>query len=84
MILKLESNPGLVKEGDLVLYLTHRKSGKTIAHLGECVKGYGEGYCVRNLKTGKIDYPYTQDTVLVNEGIQAFGVSSQIVILNKV
>lgn len=38
MILKLESNPGLVKEGDLVLYLTHRKSGKTIAHLGECVK----------------------------------------------
>lgn len=79
MILKVESNPGLVQPGDIVMYLTHTKSDKTIMCVGECVKGYGEGYCVKNIKTGKIDYPYTQDTVLVNEGIRAYGVGVQMI-----
>lgn len=85
MIIKVESNPTHVDVGDIVLYYTYaKKTNKRILHVGEVVKPYGEGYCVRNIKTNKIDFPYTQSTVLVNEGIEIRGVRAELVETDKI
>lgn len=74
MIIDIENNPDNLKKGDLVVYIVRYRSGKKKLCIGEVTKGYGEGYEVKNLRTGELDKPYTQDTFLINEGARIRGV----------
>lgn len=73
-LLRIPSNPDWLTKGDTVLFIARMRNGKKILHIGEVVKGYTEGFEVKDIKTGKIYFPYSQDTFLINDGVEVMGV----------
>lgn len=84
MNLHIESNPAVLTKGDLVLF---KSNGKNILRVGFVIQGYNDGkendgkkFRVEEIITKKIYFPYTQNTILVNEGILIKGIKSQLIL----
>lgn len=89
MILQVESNPANIKKGDIVMFLTGEKSVNTypkVMRIGIVETPYFEkgGLTVKEISTSKIWKPYSQDIVLVNDGIPVKGIQTQIILTDKI
>lgn len=73
--IRIPCNPDWVEVGDLVLFIS-RENGTQQLQIGEVISDYKNGFKVKNLKTNKICYPYTQDTFLINSGVEIYKIKS--------
>lgn len=79
MILQVEHNPEFIENGQMVAFLTGKKSINTYPkylRIGEVVDA--KDWAIKELSTGKIWKVYTQSVIKVDKGIPVRGVKATI------
>lgn len=84
MILQVENNPEVLEKGEIVAFVTGKKSINTYPQylrIGEVVDE--KNWVIKELSTGKIWKVYTQSVIKVGKGIPVKGVKATIKLTEK-